>query len=69
MSLFGFISRNKNTEEDSKLDYKPIQMTPALLQRRYEEESYKKYEVRKMHYCETFKLNNHSIIEKNENLG
>lgn len=52
MDLFKKLSK-KNSSDEVELKYKPVPMTPALLQRQYEEECYKKYNITKKHECIT----------------
>lgn len=53
MSFFDFKGRNKKKSEEEQLIYKKIPMTPELLQRKYEEDTLKKYDIRKSHKCDT----------------
>lgn len=50
----GFKKKNKN--EKVEITYKSLEITPDLKQRQYEEENYKKYNIRKKHSCITKKI-------------
>lgn len=48
--MFNYKKRNKNIND---IKYKKIPLTPDLLSRKYEEEMYIKYKIKKHSFCDT----------------